>query len=198
MILDWAKVGCKHEVRGVSPVATLQRRCGCRLLSVSRSIVLTPRSHARSEPKPPGPGVPPCRRPPCRSSSRLRKLKLGSELAGVAVGLLSPSWVYLPYFLARIQAGGLRYDRTVAEGHKSRAIRNAGQVKNQRVMVVGGETCESGPAVDGVPQSWRAAGFPSERGSSDGGTAVSGLRSDDARRESATTAVSLAPGRQVA
>ncbi len=37
--------------------------------------------------------------------------------------------IYLPYFLASIQAAGPRYEWTVAEVHKFRAIRNAGQLK---------------------------------------------------------------------
>ena len=65
--------------------------------------------------------------------------KLGPELAGAAVRLLKPDGIlacstgvyYMPYFLAHFQEAGLRYEWTVAEVHKFRAIRNAGQVKNQ-------------------------------------------------------------------
>jgi DNA modification methylase len=37
----------------------------------------------------------------------------------------------MPYFLGYFQEAGLRYEWTVAEVHRFRAIRNAGQVKNQ-------------------------------------------------------------------
>jgi hypothetical protein len=65
--------------------------------------------------------------------------KLGPELAEAAVRLLKPDAIlacstgvyYMPYFLAHFQEAGLRYEWTVAEVHKFRAIRNAGQVKNQ-------------------------------------------------------------------
>lgn len=65
--------------------------------------------------------------------------KLGPELAGAAARLLKADGIlacstgvyYMPYFLGHFQEAGLRYEWTVAEVHKFRAIRNAGQVKNQ-------------------------------------------------------------------
>ena len=65
--------------------------------------------------------------------------KLGPELAQVAARLLKPDGIlacytgvyYLPYFLRHFEEAGLRYEWTVAEIHKFRAIRNAGVVKNQ-------------------------------------------------------------------
>jgi hypothetical protein len=70
--------------------------------------------------------------------------KLGPELAQAAVRLLKPdgilacfTGVYLmPYFIAHFQEAGLRYEWTVAEVHRFRAIRNAGQVKSQWSPIV--------------------------------------------------------------
>lgn len=65
--------------------------------------------------------------------------KLGPELAQTAARLLTPNGIlacytgvyYMPYFLRHFEEAGLRYEWTVAEVHRFRAIRNAGQVKNQ-------------------------------------------------------------------
>jgi methylase of polypeptide subunit release factors len=70
--------------------------------------------------------------------------KLGPELAEVATRLLKPDGIlacstgvyYMPYFLEHFRAAGLRYEWTVAEVHRFRAIRNAGQVKNQWTPVL--------------------------------------------------------------
>ncbi len=70
--------------------------------------------------------------------------KLGPELAQAAVRLLKPDGIlacstgvyYMPYFLGHFQQAGLRYEWTVAEVHRFRAIRNAGQVKNQWTPVL--------------------------------------------------------------
>ena len=43
---------------------------------------------------------------------------------------------FLPYFIEHFQAAGLRYEWTVAEVHRFRAIRNAGQVKSQWSPIV--------------------------------------------------------------
>ena len=70
--------------------------------------------------------------------------KLGPELARAAVSLLKPDGLlacftgtyFLPYFVEHFKAAGLRYEWTVAEVHRFRAIRNAGQVKSQWSPIV--------------------------------------------------------------
>ena len=86
-----------------------------------------------------GPGdVSPCAdRPPLGGEAR-------PELAQAAVSLLKPDGIlacftgvyYLPYFIGHFQEAGLRYEWTVAEVHRFRAIRNAGQVKIQWSPIV--------------------------------------------------------------
>lgn len=70
--------------------------------------------------------------------------KLGPEIAEAAVRLLKPDGLlacftgtyFMPYFVEHFKAAGLRYEWTVAEIHRFRAIRNAGQVKSQWSPIV--------------------------------------------------------------
>jgi hypothetical protein len=70
--------------------------------------------------------------------------KLGPEIAETAVRVLKPDGLlacftgtyFLPYFVEHFRAAGLRYEWTVAEVHRFRAIRNAGQVKSQWSPIV--------------------------------------------------------------
>lgn len=70
--------------------------------------------------------------------------KFGPEIAEAAVRLLKPDGLlacftgtyFLPYFVEHFRAAGLRYEWTVAEVHRFRAIRNAGQVKSQWSPIV--------------------------------------------------------------
>jgi methylase of polypeptide subunit release factors len=70
--------------------------------------------------------------------------KLGPEIAEAAARLLQPDGLlacftgtyFLPYFVEHFRSAGLRYEWTVAEVHRFRAIRNAGQVKSQWSPIV--------------------------------------------------------------
>ena len=70
--------------------------------------------------------------------------KLGPEIAEAVVRLLKPDGIlacftgtyFLPYFIEHFKAAGLRYEWTVADVHRFRAIRNAGQVKSQWSPIV--------------------------------------------------------------
>jgi predicted RNA methylase len=70
--------------------------------------------------------------------------KLGPEIAEAVVRLLKPDGIlacftgtyFLPYFIEHFKAAELRYEWTVADVHRFRAIRNAGQVKSQWSPIV--------------------------------------------------------------